>query len=140
MLNVSKKYLLLISGILWSGVGLFLNILAFNWFLKVDSHYSFMLPAEGLFIGLMIAVFGLNRVMQKNSSRIMSLPESSHILHFQAKKSYLLVAVMMTMGIVIRNTNLLPQIFKIPSYIAMGTGLFLTSFGYFKKFFQFNID
>ena len=121
-------------------MGLFLNILAFNWFLKVDSHYSFMLPAEGLFIGLMIAVFGLNRVMQKNSSRIMSLPESSHILHFQAKKSYLLVAVMMTMGIVIRNTNLLPQIFKIPSYIAMGTGLFLTSFGYFKKFFQFNID
>jgi multisubunit Na+/H+ antiporter MnhE subunit len=138
MLHVQKKYLLIVSGILWSGVGIFLNTLALRWLGDINPNYTIALVVGGYIFGIIIALFGFSKVMRKNTKRILALPELSSIFAFQAWHSYVLIVVMMSMGIFIRHSSLVPQILKIPMYIAIGTGLFLSSFGYYKKFIVIN--
>ncbi len=133
---VHKNVLLLISGLLWTGVGILLNTLAFRWL----NEYGFWTDVEiilvGIFSAMAIAGFGFTKVAEKNINRILAYNNKVCVFAFQEWKSYILIAVMMSMGIFMRTTGIIPRYLLAPMYIGIGTALFLASFKYYQQFIK----
>jgi len=130
---VNRKWLIIVSGLMWSGVGMFLNILAFNWLKSFNNTQLFVTIIIGLLAGWVIARFGFGNIADKNINRIFAYPKEVCVFAFQEWKSYILIAVMMSMGIFLRTTGLIPKYILAPMYIGIGTALFLASFKYYKN-------
>jgi hypothetical protein len=136
ILSVPKKYLLLISGIMWSAVGIMLMTLATIWLRNLDTEYPVLIATAGVLPGLIVALYGFSHVVNKNIRRIENLSQRVSVFAFQAWHSYILIAVMMSMGIYIRHSGLIPMILKTPGYYTIGTALTLGSVSYYKEFFR----
>jgi len=130
---VSKKWLILISGILWSGTGILLIWIASKWFTLFDSRQMIFALTAGPVLGLVIAWFGFKNLAHKNADRISSYPEKVCIFAFQRWQMYFLIVFMMSLGIFMRNTALIPKFLLAPVYIGIGSALFLASFVYYKR-------
>ncbi len=135
---VQKHWLLFISGLMWTGVGLLLIRVAFRWIVLFSRQEMLLTVAGGILLGVAIAVFGFSIVVRKNIDRIIGYPSTVCVFAFQEWKSYVLIAVMMSMGIFLRNTSLIPRQLVAPGYIGIGLALFLDSFLYYKAFFRSN--
>ena len=132
--GVPRKWLLLLSGIVWSGTGILLNFFAYRWIPELTLIQIEIDVAAGILLGSIIAYFGFSLVAKKNIKRILAYSGRVCVFAFQEWKSYILIAVMMTMGIYMRTTGLIPKYLLAPVYIGIGLALFLTSFLYYKIF------
>jgi len=133
--GVDKKYLLLISGVLWSGVGLFLDRLAFGWLLNGDYSYKILYLLTGFLLGAAIHQFGFSKVASKNINRIIGKDKSKVcIFGFQKLSGYLIIIFMMSLGLFMRNTEFIPKNLLSILYLGIGTGLFLSSIKYYIAF------
>jgi len=130
---VNRKWLIIISGLIWSGVGIFLNILAIDWFKSFNNMQIFISGIIGLLAGWSIARFGFGNIANKNVNRILAYPKHACVFAFQEWKSYILIAIMMTLGIFLRTAGLIPKYILAPMYIGIGTALFLSSFKYYSN-------
>ncbi|NHZ86285.1 MAG: hypothetical protein GWP19_10445 [Planctomycetia bacterium] len=130
---VNRKWLVIISGVMWSGVGMFLNILAFNWLKSFNNIQLFSAIIIGLLAGLIVARFGFGRIANKNLNRIFAYPKEVCVFAFQEWKSYILIAVMMSMGVYLRTMGIVPKYLLAPIYIGIGTALFIASFIYYRN-------
>lgn len=130
---VNRKWLIIISGLMWSAVGIFLNILAFNWLKSFEIAQLFITILMGLLAGWVIAHFGFGKIANKNINRIFVYPKEVCVFAFQEWKSYIFIAFMMSMGIFLRTTGLVPKFILAPMYIGIGTALFLASFKYYRN-------
>lgn len=130
---VNRKWLIIISGLMWSGVGIFLNILAYNWLNSFNNKQILITVIIGLAVGLISARFGFGNIANKNVNRILAYPKHACIFAFQEWKSYILIVIMMSMGIFLRTTGIVPKYILAPMYIGMGTALFLASFKYYRN-------
>ena len=74
---IQKKWLIIISGLMWSTVGIFLNSLAWKWFPNLDLINPIIAYIIGGTGGATIAYFGFSKVAQKNIDRISELPDNS---------------------------------------------------------------
>ncbi len=133
--SVSKKCLILISGIMWSGVGVLLNWIAFKWLSAFEQWQIIFTYSLGLLMGLIIASFGFSKLAKKNSDRIMGYPEKVCIFAFQRWQMYILIVIMMSMGFFMRTTTFIPKYLLAPVYVAIGLALFISSFVYYKSLF-----
>ena len=80
---VKKYFLLLISGAMWSSVGILLIWIASKWFpILSDSHILFGLTL-GPVLGGTISWFGFNGLAKKNAVRILEYPKYVCIFAFQ---------------------------------------------------------
>ena len=130
---VNRKWLIIISGLMWSGVGIFLNILAVGWLRAFTSVQIFISVIIGLLAGWSIARFGFGNIAKKNVNRILAYPKQACLFAFQEWKSYILIAVMMSLGILLRTMELIPKFILAPMYIGIGTALSLASFKYYRN-------
>lgn len=130
---VNRKWLIIISGLMWSGVGIFLNILAYNWLNSFNNKQILITVIIGLAVGLISVRFGFGNIANKNVNRILAYPKHACIFAFQEWKSYILIVIMMSMGIFLRTTGIVPKYILAPMYIGMGTALFLASFKYYRN-------
>ncbi len=130
---VNRKWLVIISGAMWSAVGIFLNVLAFNWLMSFDYIQILSTIIIGLLAGLIVARFGFGHIANKNLGRIFAYPKEVCVFAFQEWKSYILIAVMMSMGIYLRTMGMVPKYLLAPIYISIGTALFLASFIYYRN-------
>ena len=130
---VNRKYLILISALMWSGVGIFLNVLAFGWLKSYNNIQLIITIIIGLFTGLIIAKYGFSTIAKKNIKRIFEYPKKACVFAFQEWKSYILIAFMMGMGIFMRTSGFIPKTLLAPMYIGIGTALFLASFNYYRN-------
>ncbi len=135
MPKVHKNILVLLAGILWSAVGLFLICQAFGWFAIITKNEMLLDIFAGLIIGAVIAYFGFIGLANKNISRINLYNEKVCVWAFQKWQSYLLIAFMMSLGIFLRDSSL-PKFMLAPIYIGIGSALFIASFRYY--IFLFN--
>ncbi len=131
---VQKHWLLLISGIIWSGVGILLIRIAFRWIPKFTLMEKIWVLGGGILLGLAIAFFGFSIVVKKNIKRIESYINAVCVFAFQEWKSYVLIVVMISMGIFLRNTTLIARQLVAPVYVSIGLAMFLDSFLYYKSF------
>lgn len=130
---VNKKYLILISGIMWSGVGILLNYIASLWLYNFEQWQIVYTYFVGILMGTIISFFGFSKLAKKNANRIMEYPEKVCIFAFQRWQMYILVVIMMSMGFFMRTANFIPKYLLAPVYVGIGLALFVSSFVYYKK-------
>jgi hypothetical protein len=88
----------------------------------------------GVIIALAANRFGFTHLARKNIDRILSLPDRAGIFAFQAPKSYILIAGMMLLGIILRNSPL-PKPYLAIIYVAIGGALLQASLNYFGRLY-----
>ena len=132
---VPKNWLILISGILWSGTGILLSVISSKWFLSFSGLQAIFALTAGPLLGIVIAWFGFRGLAKKNTDRILAYPDKVCLFAFQRWQMYFLIMFMMSLGIFMRNTALIPKFLLAPVYISIGSALFLASFIYYKRFF-----
>ncbi len=135
--SVNKKHLILISGIMWSGVGILLNFIASKWLPSFEQWQIIFTYFIGILMGLIISSFGFSKLAKKNSDRILEYPEKVCIFAFQRWQMYILIVVMMSMGLFMRSTNFIPKYLLAPVYVGIGLALFIGSFVYYKRLFTY---
>lgn len=127
---VKKPVLLLIAGVLWFCVGLMLVTMAAIWLKNSQSEWAVFFALSGFLAALVIHHFGFLRIVDKNLGRIKKIDGKHSAFGFMPWKSYILIAVMMTMGILLRHSGI-PKEFLSVIYLGIGTALALSSSRYF---------
>ncbi len=130
-----KKWLLVLSGVMWTGVGIMLLRYALSWLTQSASLLNLLLGLLGLMIAVAAYRFEFSKLAGKNIGRILSLPERACLFAFQNWRGYLIIAVMITGGILLRSSAL-PKPYLAVAYAAIGGALLLASFGYYQRFFS----
>ena len=130
-----KNLLVLMAGIVWVGVGIMLLVLAFSW-LEADADSNiYLFGGVGLVLALLVHHFGFLRIVDKNLKRIIPMKGKKCVFSFITWKSYLLIIVMMTMGIMLRHSSI-PKPYLAIIYTAIGLALILSSFRYMRVFIR----
>jgi hypothetical protein len=132
---VTNHFLLFIAGIVWAAVGIGLISLAFSWLSRASQVNVHLLGAAGFACALLIHHFGFLKIADKNLKRILVMQEKSCIFAFIPWKSYLLIAVMISMGAGLRH-SIIPKHYLAILYIAIGFALFLSSIRYIRVFIR----
>ncbi len=132
---VPKAWLLVAAGLMWMAVGVMLSRFAYLWLIDSSLAAGLALGGLGIASGLVIYRYGFSKLAIKNSRRIRSLAERACLFAFQEWKGYAIIAVMMTMGILLRGSPI-PKPYLAVLYAGIGGGLFLSSFHYFHHFYQ----
>ena len=131
---VNKRWLFLLAGIMWSGVGVMLSRLAFGWLNLETLQDAFWLGLVGVVLGLNIYRFGFSKFADKNIQRIDTYENDKVcIFAFQEWTSYPLVVVMISLGIFLRKYSPLPKSWLAPVYLGIGTSLFFAGLHYYRQ-------
>ena len=129
--GVRKQYLMATAGLLWLGVSVLLCKFAISWYGEYPGSGLIWYIIIGVLAGLLIHHLGFLRIVNKNLVRIHHIENKYCLFGFMPWKSYLLIAVMMTMGISLRNSSL-PRIYLSVVYMGIGLALGLSSIRYFR--------
>jgi hypothetical protein len=130
---VPRRWLWLLAGLVWSGAGIVLCVMAGYWLSEAAWPFNVLGAATGLGAGILIYRFGFSRIAGKNINRISQQPHRVCLFAFQAWRSYALIVAMMLLGYGLRH-SLLPRLVLGVIYSAIGTGLALSSSRYYEKF------
>ena len=130
---VKRKYLILISGLIWVAIGIMLNALAINWLTEMHFNRTWIYIFAGIILALIIHHFGFLKIVDKNLGRIKSLNPKTCAFAFMSWKSYLLVIIMITMGILLRHSAIPRNLLSI-IYVGIGLALVLSSIRYLRVF------
>ena len=123
----------MLASIIWSGVGVYLNLLALGWLRPVKFNRAALLVLGGLILSLAIYAIMFRRFADQNIERIkMMTGEKICLFAFQRWTSYPLVAVMISLGIFLRLYSPIPKPYLAVLYIGIGTSLFLASLRYYR--------
>ena len=129
-LIVGKMWLFLLAGLMWSGVGVMLCALAYNWLADLHSFDALWFGLGGLACSLAVYRFGFLHLAQKNIERIQAFLDRASLFAFMSPKSYLLVVFMMALGMTLRSSPV-PKAYLAVVYITIGAALFLSSLHYY---------
>lgn len=132
--KADKKYLIIIAGIMWCGVGIMLNAFAAEWLFAFHRPGVPVYAFAGIVLAMPIHFFGFLKLADKNINRLLPLKEKRCVFSFITWKSYFTIIIMMTLGITLRHSTIPKQDLAI-IYIGIGLGLFLSGLRYIKHFF-----
>jgi len=127
---VDAKLLILLSGLVWGAVGIRLCKLALGWLSDAGGDAAGYFVVGGAILSLLIHHLGFLKLVDKNIKRISAYGDRRIcIFAFQEWKSYLIISVMITMGIVLRSSSV-PKPYLSLIYIAFGGAMLLSSIRY----------
>ena len=134
--RVSKHYLLLVAALVWTFAGGMLLYRGFTINHPLPSHWK--IEFFGCTIaGLLFFVLLFNRISAKHVLRIKNLPsERLVIFSFFNLKSYLMMFGMISMGIVLRKSEVVSPEYLSLMYVTMGIPLLMSSFRFYYNFFN----
>jgi predicted neutral ceramidase superfamily lipid hydrolase len=130
---VPRRWLLLVSGGMWTVAGGMLCFFAYGWLAVMPLGRAELLAVAGMLLALAIYRFGFSRLAFRNTRRIYLLSARACVFAFQAWHSYVTVAAMMTLGIVLRQSAF-PRSYLAIIYAGIGGGLLFSSWHYFHRF------
>lgn len=132
---VDKRLLIVLSGVIWSAVGIMLCNLAYGWLTMEYTRFHLWLALAGTLMALLIHHFGFLKLVNRNIDRILAKKGKVCIFGFQPWKSYLIILIMISMGTVLRQSSIPRQYLSI-IYIGFGGAMLLSSFRYYRIFFK----
>ncbi|MBL7128664.1 MAG: hypothetical protein ISS16_06730 [Ignavibacteria bacterium] len=133
--SVTKNVILFLAGFVWICVGLILLLLAFSWLSTVSDINIFLFAGAGVSLALLAHHFGFLKIVDKNLKRILPMNEKKCLFSFIPWKSYLIIVIMITMGVILRHSAIPKQYLAI-LYIGIGLALILSSVRYMRIFFR----
>lgn len=132
---VPRNWLLVLAGLTWSAVGILLCSFALTWVIHPATTTAVALGLLGLALSVVINYLGFARLARKNIERILAYDERACAFAFQAWKSYLIVVIMMTGGIMLRHSAI-PRPYLAVVYAAIGAALLQASVNYYIRLGQ----
>jgi hypothetical protein len=134
---VPRNWLLATAGVTWTAVGLILCLMAFHWLTAVVMRSPVLFGLAGFLLALVVYYFGFSRIARKNIDRLFQYPEKVCFFAFQAWKSYLIIAIMASLGAFLRHTSL-PKQYLAVIYLTIGGALVFSSLHYYARLFKIN--
>jgi hypothetical protein len=128
---VDKKVLVLLSGLMWCGVGIMLITFAVTWLYVYTGSGTIFFYLAGFLAAMPIHHFGFLKIADKNLKRLLPITEKKCVFSFMTWRSYLIVLVMVSMGIALRHSAIPKQYLSI-LYNGIGLALFLSGIRYLR--------
>ncbi len=141
MLKVSKNKLLLIAGIVWFAAGFNIALIGFQAYGQVvsESTWQFvaLLALGSVVIFSLFHTFIFSKMVRKHSARIADLPgERASFWKFFDAAGYIMMAIMMSGGIALRMSGIVPDWFIAFFYFGLGVALALSGVSFLARFFR----
>ncbi len=130
---VDKRILIMISGCIWSIVGILLCYRAAGWLSGTSGQQQLLPGVTGLVLAFCIYRFGFLNIVNKNIDRIRAKKGKVCIFGFQPWKSYVIIIIMVELGNTLRHSALPKQYLAI-IYIGFGGAMLLSSLRYYGSF------
>ena len=135
-MKVKKRNLLLIASIVWGIAGF--NVLKIG-ITSYINYVSIINITASLIIFSLFWFLIFKKLVNKHTIRIKNYKEEKQFfLNFFDLKSFLIMFFMITLGIIIRKFNLLPEKIIAIFYSGLGTSLFLAGILFFNKYLIYN--
>lgn len=128
---VDKSVLIFMSFFVWVVVGTMLLLFAYSWLKAPRVNHAYFFAGLGFGAALVIHHFGFLKIVDKNLGRILPLEGKKCAFSFMTWKSYIIVAVMVTMGTLLRHSAI-PKTYLSILYIGIGLSLILSSIRYLR--------
>ena len=128
---VNKRVLLFLAGFMWLGVGAMLLFLSYSWLNAFQAHGSFLFGGTGVMVALVVHHFGFLKIVDRNLGRILPMEGTKCVFAFISWKSYIIVAVMVAAGTLLRHSPI-PKPYLSILYIGIGLALLLSSVRYLR--------
>ena len=136
-LKVSKRILLFEAAVVWTFAGLMLLFRGTS-MLEESSGFSWLKILACLSGGLLFFIIVFARISRKHVNRIKTLLGDRHLFfEFFNLKSYIMMAGMITMGVLLRKTLIVPMSSLSLVYITMGIPLLFSSFRFYQNWFKY---
>jgi len=127
---VTKSWLIALAGLVWTGVGVMLCRLAYNWLAIINRGVATTFGLFGIVMALAAYHFGFSKIAQKNIRRLCLLTERTCVFAFQTWRGYLIIGFMIILGAILRNSSI-PKQYMAIIYTTIGGAIFLSSFHYY---------
>ena len=134
---VSKRFLLLEAAFVWTFAG---GMLLYRGgvMLAASSGFSWIKIIISLCGGLIFYKLMFSKISRKHIIRITNLQGDYHLFHqFFSLKSYLMMLGMISLGIFLRKTEIVPIPALSLTYITMGVPLLLSSFRFYHRWYYY---
>jgi hypothetical protein len=136
-MNVTKRFLLLEAAIIWTFAGGML-LYRGSVMLTNSSGFSWLKSLVCICCGLLFFKFVFSKISLKHINRIKNLSGDFHLFYqFFNPKSYLMMIGMISLGIFLRKSSLVPVTSLSIAYITMGIPLFLSSLRFYHSWFYY---
>jgi hypothetical protein len=132
---VRNTFLLFLAGIVWECVGIMLLILAYSWLSKASNINAYLYAGAGVLLALLVHHLGFLKIVDKNSQRILQMDGKKCLFSFIPWKSYLIIAIMVAMGVLLRHSSIPKKELAI-LYIGIGLALILSSLRYIRLLYR----
>lgn len=120
----SRKTLFILGGIVWMLAGSMVMKLGYEVVLKAK-EYKLLSAAIAVVVFMIFFKFIFRKMAYKHQKRILAqVQEKLCMFSFFDKKGYIIMACMMTLGIVIRSIDFINPMCWAAFYIGLGTALF----------------
>lgn len=123
--RVNNRTLLFIAGLVWLVAGINILRIGITTWVNTDQCWLFKV-GEATIVFLLFFIFVFKRLFNKHTKRIEQKKEKSCPFSFFDKKGWIIMCFMITLGIVIRKFQLLPNTFISVFYTGLSTALIIT--------------
>ena len=134
--RIKKQPLIAVAGVVWLLAGLNVAILGVRAAIDMRGVAAIVFLALAGGAAAIFCAFHpmFSRLVQKNAQRIADLDgDRHHVVRFFDRRSYIMMTVMMTFGIVMRATGLFPNWFIAFFYTGLGLALALAGANYIMR-------
>ena len=132
--RIARRYLYIVAAIVWTFAGsmlLFRGILLF----MDDDYLIWFRLVISIIAGILFYWLLFSTISRKHTSRIAAMQlEKPCLFSFFNIKSYILMSLMITAGISLRKSGLVPPVYLSVIYVTMGIHLFISSFRFYYTF------
>ena len=135
--GVSKRILLFEAALVWTFAG---GMLLFrgDLMLEASSCFSWIRILACLGCGLIFFALVFQKISRKHVSRILNLTGERHRFYeFFNPRSYLMMVGMISLGVFLRKSLIVPVSSLSLAYITMGIPLLLSSFRFYHRWFYY---
>ncbi len=136
-LKADKKYLILLAGLMWCGVGVMLMTYAETWLNRYPGR-GLIFYTAGFLLAMPIHHFGFLRLAGRNIARLLEINGKKSIFTFITAKSYLTIIFMVALGITLRHSAIPKQYLSV-IYNGIGLALFLSGIRYVRYFVMLHL-
>ncbi len=136
--KVPKRYLLFIAAIVWTFAG---GMLLFRGFSLLNNNKDIMwlIILISTILGILFYILLFSKISLKHTKRIIDLViEKPCMFSFFNVRSYILMSIMITSGILIRKSGIVSPKYLAIVEITMGIPLFLSSIRFYYYGFFYN--
>lgn len=129
--RTTKRVLLFIAAVVWTYAGAVLLSKGLE-MMKVDSEHYLLRLVGSVIGGALFHLVLFTRISKKYVNRILFLEDDRPgIFSFFNRKGYIMMAGMISLGIFLRTSGIIPPFYLSVLYVTMGVPLFISSLRFY---------